>query len=132
MARWRYNSNTGLLTRAGIARGHRNKEGRLFISFKGKPMPATHLIWFIKTGTWPKSGFVIDHINGDPSDDRWCNLRHVPHSFNVIYANKKFRFDGKHYHAIVHYNKKRYNLGKYDTNEEALQVRNDFLTTLLI
>lgn len=34
----------------------------------------SHVVWFIHMGEWPD---LIDHINGDPSDDRIENLRIV-------------------------------------------------------
>lgn len=40
------------------------------------------LIWLYMTGEWPKG--EIDHINGDRSDNRWCNLRDVSHKENSI------------------------------------------------
>jgi hypothetical protein len=36
---------------------------------------AHRLCWFYVTGTWPSG--EIDHINGIPTDNRWCNLRVV-------------------------------------------------------
>lgn len=34
---------------------------------------AHRVIWAMKTGAWP--GELIDHVNGDRSDNRWENLR---------------------------------------------------------
>ena len=36
--------------------------------------------WFYITGSLPIN--EIDHINGDGTDNRWCNLRHVTSSEN--------------------------------------------------
>lgn len=38
------------------------------------------LAWFYITGKWPAG--QIDHINGDRSDNRFCNLRIATHSEN--------------------------------------------------
>jgi hypothetical protein len=32
-----------------------------------------HIVWFMETGEWPE--FELDHINNEPSDNRFCNLR---------------------------------------------------------
>lgn len=36
---------------------------------------SSRLIWLFMTGGFPPDGYVVDHINGKRSDDRWCNLR---------------------------------------------------------
>jgi hypothetical protein len=36
-------------------------------------LPIARLIWFLVTGAWPDR--IVDHINADPLDQRWVNLR---------------------------------------------------------
>jgi len=43
---------------------------------------ANRVAWAITNGEWPAPGFDVDHINGDPADDRISNLRAVPHREN--------------------------------------------------
>ena len=56
------------------ARGHRE------IMFKGKLYKAHRLIWLYVNGEFPDN--TIDHINGDPSDNRIENLRDVTRQEN--------------------------------------------------
>ncbi|MBV6635050.1 MAG: HNH endonuclease [Mameliella sp.] len=51
---------------------------------------AHRLIWKMQTGCDPD---VIDHINGDPFDNRWINLRNVSQAQNV--KNSSRRKDNK-------------------------------------
>lgn len=66
---------------AGWADGH----GYIGIRLLGVCHAAHRLAWLWMTGTWPK--FEIDHINSDPSDNRWANLRDATHAQNL--ANRK-------------------------------------------
>lgn len=47
----------------------------------GKPYYAHRLVWCIKTGL--RSGFTIDHKNGDGTDNRILNLRSVTNTVNA-------------------------------------------------
>lgn len=40
----------------------------------GTPYLLHRVIWYMQTGSWPD---IIDHINGDATDNRWENLRNV-------------------------------------------------------
>lgn len=50
---------------------------------------AHRLAWLYVHGTWPDG--EIDHANGDPTDNRLCNLRDATHDQNM--GNSKRRTD---------------------------------------
>ena len=53
--------------------GRIDSTGYLQVAIDGKRYPATHLIWLIMAGSWPRD--VIDHRNRTRTDNRWVNLR---------------------------------------------------------
>jgi hypothetical protein len=97
-----YNPETGALTwkARDLATFHSVRSGKIWnTKYAGKPalsaansfgylhgvldganLRAHRVIWKWVTGSDPS---VIDHINGDPSDNRWCNLRSVSLSENM-------------------------------------------------
>jgi hypothetical protein len=66
----------------GSVAGTRNKD-RVQIIYAGVSYRAHRLAWLYMTGEWPRQGYEIDHINGDNSDNRWCNLRLVTRQQNT-------------------------------------------------
>lgn len=55
----------------------------------GRPFKAHRVAWALHYGEWPQGD--IDHINGDPTDNRIINLRTVDHRTNM--RNVKLRAD---------------------------------------
>lgn len=97
----------------------------------GRKYRAHRLIWFIVYGYWPN---VIDHINGQPSDNRIENLRDTNASENQKNAARRqdntSGFPGvslnKHtgkWGAYISSDGKRFNLGHYDSIEGAISRR---------
>ena len=132
-----YNPDTGEFTRLSAkawnaGNGSINKNGYRVININNKVYYAHRLAWLYVYGSFPEN--QIDHINGDPSDNRIENLRDVDSNKNqqniygpqknnttgfrgVMYMGAKRR--GKKYSAGIHHNGKKYYLGYFSTPEEA-------------
>ena len=70
-----YNPSTGEFFRKDTNKpaGSYNQKGYLRIELQGRRFVASRLAWFLYYGKWPEK--TVDHINGNPSDDRIDNLR---------------------------------------------------------
>ncbi len=94
-----------------------------------------HVVAFaLHSGEWPED--EIDHINGDPSDNRASNLRLVSHAENM--RNLKIcvkntsgimgvgldKWTGK-WRALITVGGKRHCLGRFFTKESAIAARKD-------
>jgi len=66
------------------------------IGANGSRHLAHRLAWLYMAGAWPSG--VIDHMNGDPSDNRWSNLRDVTQAENNA-NRRKVRTDAGEGHA---------------------------------
>jgi hypothetical protein len=95
-----YNPQTGALIRkrtvsnnakSGDIVGWRNSDGYLNVRVDNVSYKVHQIVWLHVTGTWPSG--VIDHINRDKKDNRFCNLRDTTVQTNNI--NKGPRKDSK-------------------------------------
>lgn len=113
---------------AGKLAGTPKAEGYIQIMVDGRLDYAHRLAWLIITGSYPDR--MIDHANGDPSDNRWVNLRIADHAQNGwntgLSRTNKTGFKGVcfdkrsgKYAAYICVNSKRKNLGLHKTPEEA-------------
>jgi hypothetical protein len=115
--------------RSGAIAGHLHAAyGYRTIYICGKSWRANRLAFFYMTGNMPKG--VVDHINMDKDDNRWLNLRDCSQSQNMMNIKKKasnkssltgVSWDagrGK-WLAQARINKKKKNLGRYNTKTEA-------------
>jgi hypothetical protein len=89
---------------------------------------AHQLAWFYMTGVKPERH--VDHENTNQHDNRWVNLRLAAHSQNLFNRTKTVEnttgFKGviflkgrRKYRAQIDAYKRHYNLGNYNTAEEA-------------
>jgi hypothetical protein len=93
----RYDERTGLcywkqkihkrIPIGALAGSTHRKYGYVYITIRQIHYKAHGLIWFMKTGRWPRCD--VDHINGKRSDNRWKNLRLATRSQNC--ANGRLR-----------------------------------------
>jgi hypothetical protein len=99
------------------------------IEMKGRKLSivASRLCWLLHTGDWPNE--TIDHINRDPFDNRFCNLRDVSQKVNNFnkgfykghvfkYISKRedywvFRYQGRH-------------LGNFKCLGKAIKARDEY------
>lgn len=134
-----YDPQTGHFTWSAICRGIRpgqkagmlNRYGYTVIMIDKVNYHAHRLAWLYVNGVWPKN--LIDHINGQKSDNRITNLREATKSENgqnqrKAKAGSKSGILGAHPHgksgwrASIVVGGVTMNLGTYRTPEEAHQA----------
>ena len=85
----------------------------------------------------PPKGLVVDHINGDKLDNRRSNLRVVEYSVNSmnLHCGKRPNTSSKYYGVFWDNSKQKWRaslgqtvIGRYKTQEQAAQARNDYVT----
>lgn len=114
--------------KAGWASGH----GCLSVRINRKRYGAHRIIWKLETGSWPAA--EIDHINGNPSDNRMSNLREVTRQENL--RNASLRCDnssgvtGVHWYAAsrkwmaqIRVDRKNIHLGYFAYKPNAIAAR---------
>tara|TARA_R100000544_G_scaffold18862_1_gene9023 strand:+ start:253 stop:852 length:600 start_codon:yes stop_codon:yes gene_type:complete len=113
-----------------------NKNGKEYIKLSIRAFGVKHqflahrVIWMMVNGEWPE---CIDHINGNSTDNRMCNLRSVTVTENNrnmrlfktnttgavgVYANNKGSWT-----SYIWDKNKQINIGTYETRAEAAAAR---------
>jgi hypothetical protein len=98
----------------------------LVIHVDGERHLGNRLAWLYVTGEWPRAG--VDHRDGDPTNDRWANLRLATQQQNNRNARKPrhnttglkgaYRCRDK-FRASISVNDRAVHLGVFDTAEAA-------------
>jgi hypothetical protein len=128
-----YDPDTGRLTwkvrtairvRIGDEAGTADYQGYRKVGLKGKEYYAHRLAWLWMTGEWPE---VIDHINHDKLDNRWCNLRDVGYEENNKNKAKAIGVcwykDRNMWRSYITVDSNRIDLGSFEDKEEAIAAR---------
>lgn len=136
-----YSPETGLFTWKGTARGRQggntyigrttgspDHRGYCRICVDGHLYLAHRLAWLYAHGRWPAA--MIDHVNGDKSDNRIANLREATMAQNKMnvcaprtnksgFKGVSWNSDAGKWMAYIRAAGKSYNLGRFDTPEAA-------------
>ncbi len=83
--RWRRHDLAWNTKYAGHATGNLNYHGYLVTNIGGRPHAVHRLAWVLAHGEWPAQ--FLDHINGDRTDNRLCNLRAATPAQNCMNAD---------------------------------------------
>lgn len=143
---WRYDQSTGAIVwinpksnrlkpgdNAGSkSSSSKSKKTYIRIGWGGRLILAHRIAFLIMTGEWPIH--QIDHINGDGTDNRWENLRHVTGGQNC--KNRKLNSNNSSgntgvgwypsrckWSSKVTANNKTIFLGYFSSKEEAIAAR---------
>lgn len=126
----RYESDTGMFywvkninsrgpSKIGQIVGCPNTIGYWQIGLFGCRLLGHRLAWLVTYGYDPE---VLDHINGNRSDNRISNLRECTHAQNLAAAKKNslgYEIHGAKYRVRINVEHVRHEIGSFDTPEEA-------------
>ena len=128
-----YCPTTGSLTwaqnrgkaRIGKLAGTVDKDGYIRVRFNNRFHSAHRLCWLHFYGNWPS--LVIDHINGDPSDNRICNLREATVAQNQWNLRRKpngvfWHKKNKKWTVSIGANGRLHHFGSFDSIESATEA----------
>jgi len=112
----------------GCIPGKINHRGYWKMYVDGKTYQGHRLAWLYMTGDWPS--LLIDHIDGDPSNNKWANLRLATPAQNCQNRRASVRntsgYKGVTWHrkcqkwqASIKVNGKNIHLGLHSTPEAA-------------
>lgn len=138
-----YNPETGVFTwlvsrgkaAQGCVAGHncfKNTKEYTVIGVNSRIERAHRLAFLYMEGRWPNE--IIDHINGDGTDNRWCNLREVTqktncrnmrlHNHNTSgVSGVSWRKQRNAWRAYITLDNKQYTLGHYPDFFDAVCAR---------
>jgi hypothetical protein len=111
--------------------GTLHSTGYVFINIQGKVYKAHRLAWLYEKGKFPEG--VIDHINRNKSDNRFCNLREIEITHNAEnnplkksntsgFPGVSFSKQMKRWRARITYGYKEKHLGYFQTAEDAYKA----------
>jgi HNH endonuclease len=113
--------------RVGDIAGLVDAEGYRLITIQGRAYRAHHLAWLYMTGEW--CSVIIDHRDGNPSNNCWDNLRRATVSQNNanrrMHRNNKCGYKGVvrnpwgRFWATIHRDGRRLHLGTFTTAQDA-------------
>ncbi len=122
----------GGTARAGSVAGSPNTSGHIQIKIDGKLYLAHRLVFLTITGRWPEN--ELDHIDGNPANNRWANLREATRIENMqnqrVNTCNTSGVTGVGWHATtskwrsrIHVNRKFVHLGYFTEFEDAVAAR---------
>lgn len=115
--------------RPGSMLGYLRKDGYWYIRIDGHQYLAHRLAWLYVYGDWPKH--LIDHIDGNKSNNRIENLRDVPKHINQQNIRTPYKSSStntlgvvwnkrdKQWYAVITTNKKKRHIGMFKNKEDA-------------